>query len=51
MADLDPASVIEAIAADQRLRVFAKKGRIETMPATGDGGHYPASKGLRLPSG
>jgi len=33
MPDLDPASVIEAIAADQRLRVFVKKGRIETMPA------------------
>jgi hypothetical protein len=33
MPDLDPASVIEAIAADQRLRVFVSKGRIETMPA------------------
>jgi hypothetical protein len=33
MADLDPASVLEAIAADQRLRVFVKRGRIETMPA------------------
>jgi hypothetical protein len=33
MPDLDPASVIEAIAADQRLRVFVKEGRIETMPA------------------
>ena len=33
MPDLDPASVIEAIAADQRLRVFVRKGRIETMPA------------------
>jgi hypothetical protein len=33
MPDLDPASVIEAIAADQQLRVFVKKGRIETMPA------------------
>jgi hypothetical protein len=33
MPDLDPASVIEAIAADQRLRVFVGKGRIETMPA------------------
>src|SRR6266550_1489835 len=33
MPDLDPASVIEAIAADQRLRVFVKKDRIETMPA------------------
>ena len=33
MPDLDPASVIEAIAADQRLRVFLKRGRIQTMPA------------------
>jgi hypothetical protein len=33
MADLDPASVIEAIAADQRLRVFVGNGMIETMPA------------------
>jgi hypothetical protein len=33
MPDLDPASVIEAIAADQRLRVFLRGGRIETMPA------------------
>ena len=33
MTDLDPAYVIEAIAADQQLRVFVKKGRIETMPA------------------
>jgi hypothetical protein len=33
MPDLDPASVIEAIAADRRLRVFVSKGRIETMPA------------------
>jgi hypothetical protein len=33
MADLDPSSVIEAIAADQRLRVFVKRGRIQTMPA------------------
>ena len=33
MPDLDPASVIEAIAADQRLRVFVRNGRIETMPA------------------
>ena len=31
--DLDPASVIEAIAADHRLRVFVKRGRVETMPA------------------
>ena len=33
MPDLDPASVIEAIAADQRLRVFVRRGRIQTMPA------------------
>ena len=33
MADLDPASVIEVIAADQRLRVFTRNGRIVTMPA------------------
>jgi hypothetical protein len=33
MPDLDPPSVIEAIAADQRLRVFVRNGRIETMPA------------------
>jgi hypothetical protein len=33
MPDLDPASVIEAIAADQRLRVFVRSGRIQTMPA------------------
>ena len=33
MPDLDPAAVIEAIAADQQLRVFVKRGRIETMPA------------------
>ena len=33
MAGLDPASVIEAIAADQRLRVFIRNDRIETMPA------------------
>jgi hypothetical protein len=33
MPDLDPASVIEAIAADQRLRVFVRRGRIETLPA------------------
>lgn len=30
---LDPASVIEAIAADQRLSAFAGRGRIDTMPA------------------
>ena len=33
MPDLDPAAVLEAIAADQRLRVFLRGGRIETMPA------------------
>jgi hypothetical protein len=33
MADLDPASVIEAIAADQQLRVFIRNGKIVTMPA------------------
>src|SRR5215472_15347497 len=33
MPDLDPASVIDAIAADEQLRVFVKKGRIEAMPA------------------
>ena len=33
MADLDPAPVIEAIAADQQLRVFVRDGKIETMPA------------------
>jgi len=33
MPDLDPASVIEAIATDQRLRVFVRRGRIETLPA------------------
>jgi hypothetical protein len=33
MPDLDPASVIDAIAADQQLRVYVKKGRIEAMPA------------------
>jgi hypothetical protein len=33
MPDLDPAAIIEAIAADQRLRVFLRRGRIETMPA------------------
>ena len=33
MADLDPASVIGAIAADQQLRVFIRNGMIETMPA------------------
>jgi hypothetical protein len=33
MADLDPASVLEAIAADQQLRVFIRNGKIVTMPA------------------
>lgn len=31
--DLDPASVIEAVTRDPRLRVFARNGRIETIPA------------------
>src|SRR5205085_6798916 len=30
---LEPADVIEAVAADPRLRVFTRHGRIETMPA------------------
>ncbi|HXP19589.1 MAG TPA: DUF2087 domain-containing protein [Streptosporangiaceae bacterium] len=33
MTELDPARVIEALARDQRLRVFLGAGRIETMPA------------------
>ena len=33
MPDLDPASVIEAVAGDQRLRAFIGCGMIETMPA------------------
>src|ERR1017187_806214 len=33
MRDLDPASVIEAVAGDQRLRAFIGSGRLETMPA------------------
>ena len=33
MTELDPASVIEAIAADQQLRVFVRNGQIVTMPA------------------
>ena len=33
MPDLDPASVIEAVARDPRLRAFTSHGRIETMPA------------------
>jgi len=33
MTDLDPALIIEAVARDQRLRVFLGNGRIATMPA------------------
>jgi hypothetical protein len=33
MPELDPVSVIDAVAGDQRLRVFIGDGRIETMPA------------------
>jgi hypothetical protein len=33
MADLDPAPVIDAVAGDQRLRVFVGHGMIEVMPA------------------
>ena len=33
MPELDPASVIEAVASDQRLRAFAGPGGIETLPA------------------
>jgi hypothetical protein len=33
VADLDPASVIEAVARDPRLRAFTSHGMIETMPA------------------
>jgi hypothetical protein len=33
MHDLDPASVIEAVTGDQRLRPFTGSGMIETMPA------------------
>jgi hypothetical protein len=33
MTDLDPASVIEALARDPRLRVFVRQGAIATMPA------------------
>ena len=33
MADLDPASVIEVIAAERQLRVFVRNGKIVTMPA------------------
>src|SRR5450432_1896675 len=33
MPDLDPVSVIEAVASDPLLRAFTSHGRIETMPA------------------
>lgn len=33
MADLDPVSVLEAVTADPRLRVFVSDGRIQTLPA------------------
>src|SRR5258708_38190007 len=33
MLDLDPESVIEAVARDPRLRAFIGHGRIETLPA------------------
>ncbi len=33
MSDLDPAAVIEAVAADPRLRAFIGHGRIATVPA------------------
>ena len=33
MPDLDPESVIEAVARDPRLRAFTGHGRIETLPA------------------
>jgi hypothetical protein len=33
MSELDPASVIEAVACDQHVRAFAGPGKIETMPA------------------
>jgi hypothetical protein len=33
MSDLDPASVIESVARDPRLRVFLGHGRIEALPA------------------
>ena len=33
MAELDPASVIEAVARDPRLRAFTRHGRVEVMPA------------------
>jgi hypothetical protein len=33
MSDLDPASVIESVTRDPRLRVFLGHGRIEALPA------------------
>jgi hypothetical protein len=33
MPELDPATVVEAVARDPRLRAFAGHGRIETLPA------------------
>lgn len=33
MTDLDPEPVIEAVAGDQRLRVFLDNGKIAVMPA------------------
>jgi hypothetical protein len=33
MADLDPIPVLEAVAADPRLRVFVGDGRIQALPA------------------
>ena len=33
MPDLDPASVLQAVASDPQLRAFIGNGRIETMPA------------------
>jgi hypothetical protein len=33
MTGLDPRAVLAALAADQRLRVFLRDGRIETLPA------------------
>jgi hypothetical protein len=33
MSDLDPASVIESVARDPRLRVFLGHGRIDALPA------------------
>jgi hypothetical protein len=33
MADLDPEPVLEAVAADPRLRVFMSDGRLQSLPA------------------